>query len=691
MKKKIAIFFIILLGMISSYASAHSIEIANGDGVMIYYLFTHNETELSVSYRGSSPSAYSDDYYGNVEIPEYVNYEGHKYYVTSIGSSAFKGCSGLTSVTIPNSVTSIGSSAFYNCSGLTSVIIPNSVTNIGSSAFGYCSGLTSATISNSVTDLWATFRDCSGLISITIPNSVKNIWDGVFSGCSSLTSAIIGSGVNYIDSNAFGNTNLKKVIWLTNTPPSGYENVLAPQHYVPNTNYKSIDAMVYPLLKSYFELGGIRYVPVSISDKTCDAIDCIYDSSIKKIDIASTVNYEGISMAVKNIQPYLAYNNYFIENLIVDNEGEIPQLAFTGCSNLSTVTIGDNVNKIGYCAFMECSKLQNVVIPDAVSSIASSAFQKCSLLNSIKIGNGVTSIGSDAFEDCSSLNAIRIGDNVKIIYADAFRNCENLSSITIPPSVTKIYGYVFKGCTSLKNFIIADSETELSLGDYSDNSISYKYISPFSDCPLDSVYFGRNINYGLNNYEHSSFYENESLRVVKISNKRTKILKDEFSNCSNLQCVIIGENVNKIGAGAFNYSTNITTIVSLIDNPFNISNNTFSNYTYGNATLYVPVGTIDKYRAKRVWGLFAHIEEGMGDINGIVCIKADDIQIQSNGNTLYISGADIGSIIKVFDTTGRLVGSAKASTSTTSISTSLRSGDIAIVKTGEKVLKVNIR
>ena len=682
MKKKLAIFFIILLGMISSYASAHSIEIANGDGVMIYYLFTHNETELSVSYRGSSPSAYSDDYYGNVEIPEYVNYEGHKYYVTSIGSSAFKGCSGLTSVTIPNSVTSIGSSAFKGCSGLTSVtipnsvtsigssafkgcsgltsvtipnsvnsigssafkgcsgltsvIIPNSVTNIGSSAFGYCSGLASVTISNSVTDLWATFDGCSGLISVTIPNSVKNIWDGAFSGCSCLTSAIIGSGVNYISSTAFDNTNLKKVIWLTNTPPSGYENVNAIQDYAPNTNYKSIDAIVYPLLNSYFELGGIRYVPVSISEKTCDAIDCIYDSNVKYLNVASTVNFEDISMTVKNIQPYLAYNNYFIENLIVENEGEIPQFAFTGCSNLSTVTIGEDVNKIGHCAFMECSKLQSVVIPDAVSSIASSAFQKCSALTSIKIGDGVTSISSDAFGDCSSLNDIKIGNNVKIIYTDAFRNCKDLSSIIIPPSVTKIYGDVFGDCTSLKNVIIADGETELTLGDYTENANSHRYISPFSDSPLDSVYIGRNISYGLNNYYNSSFSGNKSLRVVKISNKRTEILKNEFSDCRKLQCVIIGENINKIGSGAFNYCTSIKTIVSLIDNPFIIYSNTFSNKIFDNSTLYVPVGTIDKYKATNGWWNFKNIVEGIpSGIKGVHLDNDKDYPIYDiNGRRL---------------------------------------------------------
>ena len=102
--------------------------------------------------------------------------------VTSIGSSAFDGCSGLTSVTIPSSVTSIGNYAFYGCSGLTSITIPNSVTSIGDWAFYGCSGLTSVTIPNSVTSIGEyAFSYCSGLTSITIPNSVTSIGKHAFS------------------------------------------------------------------------------------------------------------------------------------------------------------------------------------------------------------------------------------------------------------------------------------------------------------------------------------------------------------------------------------------------------------------------------------------------------------------------------------------------------------------------------
>ncbi|MBQ6423546.1 MAG: leucine-rich repeat domain-containing protein [Prevotella sp.] len=133
--------------------------------------------------------------------------------VTRIGSSAFYKCSGLTSVTIGNSVTRIGDYAFESCSSLTSVTIGNSVTTIGESAFGDCSGLTSITIPNSVKSLGGSaFSGCSGLASVTIPNSVTSIDWGAFYGCSGLKSITIPNSVTTIDDHAFYNcSNLTSV------------------------------------------------------------------------------------------------------------------------------------------------------------------------------------------------------------------------------------------------------------------------------------------------------------------------------------------------------------------------------------------------------------------------------------------------------------------------------------------------
>ena len=133
----------------------------------IYYDLNNDDKTASVTYMSLGSSNNKDAYVGNIIIPESTTYNGTTYSVTSIGNRAFHGCSGLTSVTIPNFVTSIGEYAFYYCSGLTSVTIPNSVTSIGYNAFADCSGLTSVTIPNSVTSIgYDAFRGCSGLTKL---------------------------------------------------------------------------------------------------------------------------------------------------------------------------------------------------------------------------------------------------------------------------------------------------------------------------------------------------------------------------------------------------------------------------------------------------------------------------------------------------------------------------------------------
>jgi hypothetical protein len=140
--------------------------------------------------------------------------------VTSIGNSAFEGCSGLRSVTISERVTNIGDYAFNGCSGLSVVTIPEEVTNIGNHAFNGCSGLTAVTIPEGVTNIGnSAFNGCSGLTAVTIPKEVKSIGTWAFYGCSALTSVNIPKGVRKIGNGAFKNCRgLTSITNLHSTP-----------------------------------------------------------------------------------------------------------------------------------------------------------------------------------------------------------------------------------------------------------------------------------------------------------------------------------------------------------------------------------------------------------------------------------------------------------------------------------------
>ena len=343
-------------------------------------------TSVTVTYENSNSfnNPYYSDLSGDLVIPVTVTYSGTTYSVTSIGSYAFNGCSGLTSVTIPNSVTAIGLFAFYGCSGLTSVAIPYSVTSIGSYAFNCCSGLTSVTIPNSVTSIGASaFEYCSGLTSVTIPNSVTSIGNYAFRGCSGLESMVVAAGNSTYDSRDNCNAIIETA---TNTLISGCKTTTIPN---------SVTGIYMCAFQDCSGLTSVT-IPNSVTSIGYSAFYCC--SGLTSVTIPNSVTTIG-------------------------------ERAFVGCSGLTSVTIPNSVISIGQEAFRDCSGLTSVTIPNSVTSIGASAFEYCSGLTSVTIPNSVTSIGNWAFESCSGLTSVTLPASVTSIGASAFEDCSGLTDI----------------------------------------------------------------------------------------------------------------------------------------------------------------------------------------------------------------------------------------------------------------------
>ena len=233
--------------------------------------------------------------------------------VTTIGFSAFYGCSSLTSVVIPDSVTSIGDGTFYDCSSLTSVVIPDSVTSIGGYAFYNCSSLTEIVIPDSVTSIGGyAFYNCSSLTSVVIPDSVTSIGGYAFRYCNSLTSVYITD----------------VAAWCKISFGDSYAN---PLWYAKNLylNNELVTELIIP-------------------------------DSVTSIGYSAFYNYSSLTSVV-----------------IPDGVTSIGDYAFCYCSSLTSVEIPDSVTTIASSAFYGCSSLTSVVIPDGVTSIGGYAFHYC--------------------------------------------------------------------------------------------------------------------------------------------------------------------------------------------------------------------------------------------------------------------------------------------------------------------------
>ena len=422
-------------------------------------------------------------------------------------------------------VANIGDYAFRNCTNLTSVEIPDSVTIIRFNAFNSCNSLSSITIPNSVKTIdQAAFPNCSSLTSITIPDSVTRIGTSAFHDCSALTDVYYGGSRaewNKIRIEEYNDQLTGATIHYAKTDPTATPTQTPMPTPIATPNPTATPA-----------------APPVPTSGTCGE-----NLTWKLEDGALTISGTGAMTDYSPIQgPQLPWAAAKIKSVVVESGvTSIGDFAFAGQVGLTSITIPDSVTSIGDYAFYNCSSLASIAIPDSVTSIGSNIFYGCSSLKSITIPDSVTNIGEGAFCGCAGLADddgfvivrnmlygyfgkgadVVVPTGVTGIDKDAFYGCSSLKSITIPDSVTSIGDYAFSNCSSLASITIPDSVTSIGQG-------------TFSGC--------------------------SSLKSITIPDSVTTICSDAFCNCSSLTSVEIPDSVTSIGDYTFYNCTGLTDV-----------------------------------------------------------------------------------------------------------------------------------
>ena len=539
--------------------------------------------------------------------------------VTKVDSSAFIGCSSLTSITIPNGVTSIGDSAFEDCTSLTSITIPNSVTSIGDSAFEDCTSLTSITIPNGVTSIGdSAFEGCTSLTSITIPNSVTSIGFGAFIGCSSLTSITIPDSVTCIGDSAFNGCTSLTSITIPDSVTSIGESAFSGCASLASITIP--DSVMSIGNDAFHECSSLTSITIPNSVTSIGDYAFLGCSRLTAIDVnTDNKDYTSVNgVLFYNDKTIICYpagkkgNNYKIP----DGVTSICRYAFSGCTSLTSITIPDSVTEIGGSAFENCSSLTSITIPDSVTSIGIGAFVGCSSLTSIMIPDNVTYIGGAVFADCSSLTEIKVStqnakyvsvngvlynkdkttimcypagkkdknykilDGVTEICTSAFSGCSSLTSITIPDSVTEIGMSAFSGCSSLTSITIPDSVTRIDMSTFRGcssftsitipDNVTYIDIWAFNGCTgLTAI----DVKAGNNNYTsvNGVLFNKDKTELIcypagktdksyNIPNCVTNVGGWAFDGCTSLTSITIPDSVTEIDWSAFEGCTSLTSI-----------------------------------------------------------------------------------------------------------------------------------
>lgn len=557
--------------------------------------FSQAFTQDGINYEVNSVSdktlnlLWGGDCKGDVVLPESLTYNGVTYKISNIDDRAFSGCTGMTSIVIPEGVKRIGVQAFTNCSSLKSVTFPNSIIEISNmlgSAFAGCDSLNS--INNYTTITYNSFHGqewyderfyawynslpqkeiiCVGnnvvgfkgmeLVkkdtSIVIPYGITNIWDEAFKGFNKLISVSIPSSVTSIGKDAFGNcSNLAKIEGLDKLKKidrinkSAFEGTTWWNDSLPKGLVIIGDAVI-GYIKKYTEIKNPIVIP--------DGITTIEDNAFSGMNFSEVY----IPSSVKRIGEHaFSYNDSLRSVSMSEGLENIGMCAFYNCKSLEDVSIPNSVVCIGHGTFQLDKSLKTVNIPDGIAYVKDDVFSGCENLTSVTIPNGVISIGEDAFENCYNLSSVDIPESVKRIGQRAFYCCYKLSSIYIPKGVEQLFypntsashfsSNAFSGCTGLTSILVS-ADNKIYDSRENCNAIIETATGTLMQGCSNTV-----IPESISKIGDNAFYGCYNLQEITIPENITDIGAYAFYNCSSLSSITIPNSITCIKEGTFAYS-----------------------------------------------------------------------------------------------------------------------------------------
>lgn len=618
---------------------------------------------------GIAPSALYNEGVSSVSIPSTVTY---------IGNSAFRGCSQLSEIVIPDGVVSIGQYAF-SASGLVSVDIPDSVTTLDRGAFERCSRLTEISIGSGITELpLDVFASCYSLTSVTIPGTVETV-DGSFHDSSNIRSITIGDGVKRIERNAFANlpyiTSLEIPDSVTYIGPAfsnctGIGSVVIPDSVVEmegtfsgctSLNQVSFGSGLTTLGDDTFSQCAFTEVTVPSSIRT---LGDAFSNCISLVDVTieeGVTRMEGGFSGCPNLG-----------DVILPSTVTYLGPVFPGCVSIKTITIPEGVSRMDG-TFMACAGLESVEVSGEIS-IGSDTFSACTSLSQIDISK-FYSIGDGAFQTCTSLTDVEFNDHITTIGSMAFAGCTNIMKVSIPVggfSTISIGSMAFSDCWNLESVFVGENVTRVGDEAFRDcaalNQLTFLSMGTVGD----DIFSGcREISYAhINNDKILDGLDSyASLTTLIIGGNTSSVTEGQFRNSRSLETLIIEEGVLAIDNYAFQNSDALE-LVAIPDSVISIGHSTFNlrdgckvagpagcldDYSYGNLQYgRLVVYETQYYPLAADYSYYQWAQDGDVIQPDVIDVEGYRTYIRVNGSSFFgdsiqVDGSDI-TITVIYDT-----------------------------------------